>query len=212
MNKLLPILLLLASCGSQGGGENGAGEGGGAPPAGGQPVLPAAPDLAALQAKVERAMASALPDAAGAQYRALRAGAGGSACGEVVTAGKGPLAGIARPFIVTPDGVAVVAEGPAIAWEDPDDFVADAWIRWCATPEELERLRPQLERAAAESVNSAAAVPDAGPDLPLPPVLGEEAPVAAPPVPAEPAPPPRKSSPPPPPRIDSFFNSVDRAQ
>jgi hypothetical protein len=154
-------------------------------------------------------MASALPNADGAQYRALRAGAGGSACGEIVTAGKGPLAGVARPFIVTPDGVAVVADGPEIGWDDPDDFVADAWIRWCATPEELERLRPQLERAAAESVNTAATAPDAGPDLPLPPIL-EEAPVPAPAA-AQIAQTPRKSSPPPP-RIDSFFNSVDRAQ
>ncbi|HEY7808996.1 MAG TPA: hypothetical protein VIA98_01295 [Allosphingosinicella sp.] len=211
MHKLLPILLLLASCGSQGGDDNAAGEGAGGAAADGQPVLPAVPNLAALQAKVERAMASALPNADGAQYRALRAGAGGSACGEIVTAGKGPLAGVARPFIVTPDGVAVVAEGPAIGWDDPDDFVADAWIRWCATPEELERLRPQLERAAAASVNTAATAPDTGPDLPLPPIL-EEAPAPAPAAPAAPAQTPSKKSPPPPPRIDSFFNSVDRAQ
>jgi hypothetical protein len=210
MKKLLPILLLLASCNNQAGEDDAAAEGGAAEAGGALPAaVPAGEDMVALQAKVSRAMATALPDAGTAEYRALRTGAGGAACGEVATQGKG--GGVFRPFVVTPDGLAVVAAGPAIAWSDPDDFVADAYIRWCASPEELQRLAPQLQSAAA---NSAAAAVPAGdePDLPLPPVR-EELPVAAPPPPAaEPAPPPARKKAAPPPQIDSFFNSVDRPQ
>ena len=213
MKHILPILLLLASCSGENDHGNAAGSeaGAGAAP-GSEPMLPTGEDATAIQAKVSRAMAVALKDAGSAQYRGLRAGAGGAACGEVATGGKGAAAGVFRPFIVTPDGIAVIAPGPAIAWEDPDDFVADAWIRWCATPEELERLGPQLQSAA---INSAAtAVPANEPDLPLPPVL-EGPPAALPttPPPAEPpAPRPARKSDAPPPKIDSFFNSVDRGE
>ena len=209
MKKLLPILAVLASCNSQASEEDAAGEAGAAA-AGVAAPLPAGEDMAALQAKVSRAMAVALPEAGTAEYRGLRAGAGGAACGEVATQGKG--AGIFRPFVVTPDGLAVVASGPAIAWDDPDDFVADAYIRWCASPEELQRLAPQIQSAA---VNSAATLPpvEEGPDLPLPPVREDAPAAAAPPAPAEEPTAPRAArKPAPPPQIDSFFNSVDRPQ
>jgi len=212
MKSLAPILLLLATaCGSKDGEEANATVDSSELAAATAPAVPAGEDPAALQARITRAMAVALPDAGTAQYRALRTGAGGAACGEVATTGKSAASGVYRPFVVTPDGLAVVAAGPAIAWADPDDFVADAWIRWCATPEELQRLGPQLQSAA---VNSAAAAPPVteGPDLPLPPVRDDAA--AAPPEPpaAAAAPPPPRKRDAPPPRIDSFFNSVDRAQ
>ena len=210
MKTLLPILLLFATaCGSKDGENEEFAQTAAELPNAAAPVLPAGEDPALLRARVVRAMAVALPGAADAQYRALRPGVGGSACGEVATAGKSPLAGIFRPFVVTPDGLAVVAEAAVIDWEDPDDFMADAWIRWCATPEELQRLGPRLQSAAANSAAAATPVPE-GPDLPLPPVLAETP--AAPPEPAA-APPPRpRKSDAPPPRIDSFFNSVDRAE
>ncbi len=207
MKKLLPILVLLASCNSQAAEEDAAAEA--SPGEAAAPVAaPAGEDMAALQAKVSRAMAVALPDAGTAEYRALRTGAGGAACGEVATK-KG--AGVFRPFVVTPDGLAVVAEGPAINWTDPDDFVADAYIRWCASPEGLQRLAPQLQSAA---VNSAATAvpPEEEADLPLPPVREEPPAAPAEPAPAAERPPPPRKTPPPQPRIDSFFNSVDRAQ
>jgi hypothetical protein len=207
MKKLLPFLLLLASCDSRKGDGDQTGDAPAEPSAAALPSMPGAEDLAALQARVSRAMAAALPDAGTAQYRGLRAGAGGAACGEVATTGK-TLSGIFRPFVVTPDGLAIVASGPAIAWEDPDDFVADAWIRWCATPEELQRLGPQLQSAAVNSATAAEPLPE-GPDLPLPPIR-EDAPGADPPPPPAPPPAPARKSDAPPPRIDSFFNSVDR--
>ena len=210
MKKLLPILALLASCNKEAAEDDVAGE---APPGNTAVAMagaPVAPDMAALQAKVSRAMAIGLPGAGTAQYRAIRPGTGGAACGEVATEAKG-LAGIFRPFVVTPDGLAVVAAGPAIDWEDPDDFVADAYIRWCATPEELQRLAPQLQSAAAKSAAAMTPTEDEA-DLPLPPVREDPA-AAAPAPPAEAAPPPRKKGPPPPPpQIDSFFNSVDRPE
>jgi hypothetical protein len=211
MKKLLPILALLASCSGQDDAQNSAAEMPLDDPAAAAGEAPGAPDMAALRAKVSRAMAVGLPDAANAQYRALRAGTGGAACGEVATQAKG-LAGVFRPFVVTPDGVAVVADVPAINWADPEDFIADAYIRWCATPEELQRLAPQLQSAAAKSAAAMTPPPENEPDLPLPPI--RENPVADLPPPApEPAPPPppkKKGPPPPPPQIDSFFNSVDR--
>jgi hypothetical protein len=210
MKKLLPILALLASCNNQADeeevAETPAGEVAAAAPAG----LPGAQDMAALQAKVSSAMAVGLPGAASAEYRALRPGTGGSACGEVATQAKG-AAGIFRPFVVTPDGLAVVASGPGIDWEDPDDFVADAYIRWCATPEELQRLAPQLQSAAAKSA-AAMKPPEEEADLPLPPVREDPAAEVPPPAAVPPPPPPKKGPPPPPPRIDSFFNSVDRGE
>ena len=189
----MPILLLLAGCG----GENEVPDGDEpAPPAEAGalelPVPAAGEDPVKLQDLIRRAMVSALPDAEGARYRNLRPGVGGAACGEVATAG--PF----RPFVVTPDSLAVIASGPAIAFDDPSDFFADAWIRWCATPEELAKLGPQLRQAAER-----------------PPVDAELPPAAEPPVDiAGPAPPPRSppkaKAPTEPPRIDSFFNSVQR--
>lgn len=157
--------------------------------------------LSAVEALIARAMPAVLPDPAKARYRDVRAGVGGAACGAVATPGPGGGEGPFRPFVVTPQGVAVVATGPAIAFDDPSDFLADAWIRWCASPEELQRLGPELKRAAA-----------------LPPPLPEpalEPDLVAAPAPAQPtapaAPPPREPRrPPPPPQIDSFLNSVQR--
>ena len=204
MKKLLPILvLLLASCNSQANEEAGATEGGGEAPApAALPPVPGGEDPAALQARVSRAMAVGLPGSANAQYRGLRTGAGGSACGEVATQGKGPAAGIFRPFVVTPEAMSLVAATPTIAYDDPDDIFADAWIRWCATPEELRRIGPALKQVAESNVVET--VPD--PHIPLP---GETD--LPPPTPAD-RPPPRpvaaKAGPPP--AIDSFFNSVQR--
>ena len=160
---------------------------------------------------VERAMAVAIPDAAKAQYRALRAGAGGTVCGEVSTPAKG-APGPFRPFLVTQSGVAFVSDRPTIDFADPDDALADGWIRWCATAEELQALGPTLQAAAAGAAEanpsevSALEIPtiDAIPILPPSPQPANAT------QPAEPAPKAKNAPPPPPPKIDSFFNSVAR--
>ncbi|HEY0414103.1 MAG TPA: hypothetical protein VGD66_13280 [Allosphingosinicella sp.] len=196
---MLPILLLLSACGAQ----PEAGNDAAAAPAGAQDPLanlqladPAA-EAARLQALVAQAMPAALRDAKDARYRNVRAGAGGSACGEVAAKGSG----VFRPFVVTPEGVAVVGETPHIAFEDPTDFLADAYIRWCASPEELERVAPEIRRAGA----GAAALNQVDAAAPPPLMPPETATPEAPPPKAAPA---RPAAPPPPPQIDSFFNSV----
>ncbi|HEY1604996.1 MAG TPA: hypothetical protein VGF77_05305 [Allosphingosinicella sp.] len=153
-------------------------------------------DPARLQAAIDRAMPAALPGAEDAQYRNLRGGAGGAVCGEVATKPAGRAAPVFRPFVINPDGFAVVAATPKLAFDDPADFVAGAWVRWCASPEELQKLAPQLRRAATAP----------------PPVLGNVAAGAEPDLPdVPPPPPPARAVPaakPPPANVDSFFNSV----
>lgn len=160
-------------------------------------------DPARLQAVIAQAMPAVLPDAKDAQYRNVRGGAGGAVCGEVAAKPAGRAAPVFRPFIVNPDGVAVVAETPKLAFADPSDFAADAWVRWCASPEELQRLAPQLQRAARDPASITMNSVDAGagpiPDIPEP----------------APAPPPTKAAParkPPPASVESFFNSVQHKQ
>jgi hypothetical protein len=160
----------------------------------------AADDPARIRDMIAKAMPAALSDAEHAQYRNLRMGAGGAACGEVAAKPAGHAA--FRPFVVNPDGFAVVAATPKMAFDDPGDFVADAWIRWCASPEELQRLAPQLHRAATDPAAAAALnAGDAGSDAGPPDV-----PTAPPP--AQPARPPAPAAKPPPASVESFFNSV----
>jgi hypothetical protein len=209
MKKSLLILLILAGCGSKDTDE--AAEDA---PAGNlaQAAAPQSPDPAQLQAIVDRAMPLAIPDAAKARYRGIRAGAGGTVCGEVSTPAKG-APGPFRPFLVTQSGVALVSERPAIDFADPDDALADGWIKWCATAEELQALGPTLQAAAA---GAAAATPSEVSALEIPtidaiPILPPSAQPTNAAQPAEaPAPKLKTAETPPPPRIDSFFNSVAR--
>jgi hypothetical protein len=171
--KRLAVLLLLAGCGSQ----DKVGESGD-----GAEIVPPAPaaenlsagspaaDAARLQARVESAMAVILPDPAKARYAEVRAGAAGSVCGTVDPGERTARAGGFRPFVVTPEGVAIVSPTPAISFGDPSDIFPDFYIRWCATPEELARLAPEL-RGTIEAPPPAdpGAVDDFLPDLLEPP-------------------------------------------
>ncbi|MBV8686834.1 MAG: hypothetical protein JOZ90_10685 [Alphaproteobacteria bacterium] len=206
MRWSLPILLFLAGCGARApaGGDEGAD-----PAAGGNDLLGNlaavndSNDPARLQALIDRAMPSAIPRAKDAAYRNLRGGAGGSVCGEVAPAGPKR---VFLPFVITPDALAVVGTTPRIAYEDPNDFLADAWIRWCATPEELQKLAPTLQNAARAAGPAANEVSAAIPPPIDPSVVQVDPPPPPPPDRPVPAPPPAKPAPPP--QIDSFFNSV----
>jgi hypothetical protein len=204
MRKAALILLVLSGCGQK---APQAGESAEPAAAAGLNLdVAAAPaDPAQLQALVDRGMASSLRDPKAAQYRNVRAGAGGAACGEVAVKAGTPF----LPFVVTPDAVAVLGTKPDIAWEDPDDFLADAWIRWCASPEELAKLGPRLQSAARSAPPPGNEVSAAMPSPIDPSIMAVDPPPPPPsdrvvPAPA-PAPPPRPA---PPPQIDSFFNSV----
>src|SRR3954469_15689526 len=157
MKKSWPILLLLAGCGSKSGVDaNNAAD---AIPPDLMPNMEAVEANSAAHAQdlIDRALPVVLPDAKSAQYRNVRAGAGGSACGEV--SGKTTHGFV--PFVVTPAGVGILGTGPRIAYEDPSDFLADAWIRWCATPEELQKVSATIQKAKPDALgNVAAPIPD----------------------------------------------------
>jgi hypothetical protein len=201
-------VLLLSGCGSGGGGEvrdrdaEAAGAQANAMLANLASLSPA-DDPARLRDLVAKAMPAALPDARDAQYRNLRSGVGGSVCGEVAPK---PAAGapVFRPFLINPGGIALVAAAPQLKLDDPNDFFADGWIRWCATTEELQNLAPRLQQAAG-----APSVPPGQVDATEAPAIGPEP--APPPEPA-PTPPSRRSARPPGPQpspsIDSFVNAV----
>ncbi|HEX8668760.1 MAG TPA: hypothetical protein VF727_10365 [Allosphingosinicella sp.] len=202
---ILPFLLTACGSGDSDQERSGAGTVPVADPLGNLAAGVPVPDAAALQQLVQQAMPAEV--AGGAQFRNVRAGSGGSACGEVATKAGSAPAGTFRPFVVTPEGVAVIAATPKIAFDDPADPVVDAYIRWCASPEELQRLPSVLAKSTGDP-------PPAPPeDVPLPTPFPPDpspppaaAPLAATPPPAQPA------KPAPPPRIDSFFNSVQRKE
>jgi hypothetical protein len=200
MRISVPILLLLSLAGCQqrgAAGQTDASETGAVPSD--EELLRGIGDPGRIQALIERAM-STIPDAASARYRNVRPGAGGAACGEVSLKST-PF----RPFVVTPEAVAVIAATPTLAFNDPADIAADAWIRWCATPEELERLPPRLTDPVLPTLDADAngAAPA---ELPIPSAVPE--PTAAAPAPPPPSAAAKKA---PPPEIDSFFNSVQRS-
>jgi hypothetical protein len=196
MKKLWPILFLVAGCGAKNGADTNAEAVNAAAAADLMPNLAEIEAASAVnvQALIDRAMPAALPDAKTAQYRNVRPGAGGAACGEV--SGKTTKGFV--PFVITPAAVAIVGTSPRVAFEDPSDFLADAYIRWCATPEELRGVAPAIQQAKADPGPGNLAVP--APEVPLP----VPAPAPADAKPAKPV------APPPPPQIGSFFNSVQR--
>jgi hypothetical protein len=199
---IIPPLLLLAACGSKGEG-NAEAEAQNDLLANLQ-LVDANADPARLQALIDETMPSALGNAKDAQYRNVRAGAGGAVCGEVSSA-KQPF----LPFVVTPAKIALVGSSPQIQFADPSDLLADAYVRWCATPEELSRIGPQLHQAASDPANITMSQLPATPPPPPPGPDTVDAETAAPPAPkaapVKPAPPPAQD-------IDSFMNSVARKQ
>ena len=217
--KRLLILLLLSGCDSQRD-ENG---GGAVPASAGagmeDPMLNAGgADPAALQARAQTAMSAAIMDPASARYANLREGSGGSICGDVNAKGEdGRLQGF-RPFVVSPEGVAVVSSAATIMFNNPADMFPDFYLRYCAPLEEL----PMLHRKMAERSPDLPPPPDASLGPPPP---GDLAPLDLPAVAPPPAPPPPPSPPsarqPAAPQAqakarggdeDSFFNSVIRPQ
>jgi len=208
MRRALPLLLLTFLAGAcdrltGGGGGNAADPG---DPLANLQVTDRNADPARMQALIDQAMPAALGGAKHPQYSNVRPGAGGAVCGEVSAAGEP-----ARPFIVTPDAIALVAAQPRLNYADPSDFTADAYVRWCATPEEMKTIQAEIRRAAADpaniampAANAAAAASAVAAEPPAPPP--EAAPVSA----ARPAPPRPSPSAAAAGDIDSFANAVRR--
>jgi hypothetical protein len=207
--SLLLLCLLAAGCDRLGAGGNAANDAASAEdPLANLQITDRNADPARIQALLSQAMPFALGKAKDPHYFNVRAGAAGAVCGEVATDGGPP-----RPFVVTTDAVAVIAAGPKLRFADPSDVAADAYVRWCASPEELAGIQAEIRRAAADPANIAmATVPNASVSavdaaaaagLPPPPEAAPEPPAAKPP-------PPRPGPPTPPGDIDSFMNSVRR--
>jgi hypothetical protein len=210
--RRLAFLLFLSACGSQSPADTSADENIPDPAAEALAAANlaagvAAEDPAHLQARVERAMAIILRDAPGARYANVRPGIAGSACGEVDSKQDNGKYGGLRPFVVTPEGIAIVSPTASIGFGDSADIFPDYYMRWCASTEELTRLGPGGGRPLPAPPG-----PDVQAEIPDTPILDPSLPGAVP-GPAERP----KAAPPRPPRDsgadkdDSFFNAVVRA-
>ena len=204
-HKLLLTLLLLAGCNSD---SEADGPQGNAAAAGAElDVLPPPPSPAELEARARQALATAVLDPASAELANLRAGSGGSICGDVNAKGDNGRPQGFRPFVVTPENVGVVSSASEIMFNNPADMFPDFYIRYCAPPEEL----PALTKRMAESKPA-----EAGPEDNMLTPLPEPAPLPPPPLAPPPSPAPKAEAPAPqqPARRgnveDSFFNAVVR--
>jgi hypothetical protein len=204
------LLLALAGCDNQDADEQAQP---GLRPASAQlPALPtdgSAASPAQLEGRARASLRAIIADPDTMRFGSLRAGAAGSVCGDVE--GKQPDGKRAvRPFVITPEGVAVVSTTPQVSIQDPEDPFPDYYIRWCASPAELARLQPSM--VGGETLGMGAPppeVPDVPPEIPtdLPIPLPVEATKEVPAAQAKAEPPPR---PPAPTGDDSFFNAVAR--
>lgn len=206
MKWVLPVLLALAGCGSdprQPGGGGAQGD-----PARLEPALPEAPNQAQLEAKAAQALSSVLLSPKDARYWNLRPGSSGAVCGEVDSRQEDGKFGGPRPFVVTPEGVAMVSPATRVVYGDPGDLFPDFYIRWCATPEELTKLGPNIreeapaEPGAANMADGTDLMPAGDAPLPAPPPASPRVEISKP----------EQVSPTKPPSgdEDSFFNAVIR--
>ena len=184
MERLL-ILLLLAGC-DAGAEREAAAPPSGASPAGRESSSEASPaeQAAQIQQRAERALAAILADPAGARYSDLRAGAAGALCGRVEDRQAGGRSDGSRPFVVTPEGVAVLSATAEVMFADPEDLFPDFYIRWCASPDELRRIGPRIAAAPLPETVPAEVLTDATDGAPRPPAAADVAkatPPAAPP-------------------------------
>jgi hypothetical protein len=214
--KRFLALLLLAGCGSQDGSQRGASGGAGLPGEAGMSEMEGNDENPAqLQARAVAALSSELPDPQSARYANVRKGAGEAICGDVDAKGvDGEYSGY-RPFVVSPEGVAVVSRTRTVMFNDPGDLFPDAYIRWCAPPEELNSLGarvaggdPALTKPIGEEVLNIAPTPE---DT----LLAEQPAPAVPVVPPPPRPEPPAEVVPPASKEngvqeDSFFKAVKR--
>jgi hypothetical protein len=155
MRRLL-ILLLLAGCDSEPAPEAGPAPDGSLPAAAdASGAASPAQQAAQNQQRASQALAAILVDPESARYSEVRAGAAGSVCGLVDAKQADGKHGGPRPFVVTPEGVAVISTTPQVMFADPEDIFPDFYIRWCASPEELQGIGPRIASGPAPDVNLA---------------------------------------------------------
>lgn len=193
MRRLL-ILWLLAGCDAAGEGDAPSPSAASSPGAQQRARAPMVSQDAQARRRVQQALAPILADPEGARYSDLRAGAAGALCGRVEAGqGEGP-----RPFVVTPEGVAVISATGDVKFDDPEDVFPDFHIRWCASPEELRRIGPRLIAEGVREIVPAGEPANVIDDA----MLTAGAPPEGPAI--------RPVTPPPPPAEDSFSRAVMR--
>ena len=203
MRRLLILFLFLAGCESEPASDAEPVPDGILPTAQAPVTVSPAQQPAENQQRASQALAAILADPESARYSGLRAGAAGSVCGLVDAKQAGGKYAGPRPFVVTPEGVAVISTTPQVMFQDPEDLFPDFYIRWCASPDELKGLGPRIASGPM-------------PDLNLTDDLTSMVEAAvAPPLPAEAQPVEAAKAPPPPPvqppgEEDSFSRAVLR--
>jgi len=183
MRFLLPSLacLALAACGSDA-------ESGNNQAAGPAANAAAAAPGAELMPRVLAALAAAGVDPTTAQLSNLRLGSVGAICGSVALPGPDGAQAPPVPFVVSPEGAALVSATPTLGWDVPEDPFPPAYARWCATPAELEEMRARIAASPAPPPREEEPPPpeELPPDQPpaaLPPPPRAAPPPARPPVP-----------------------------
>lgn len=219
-SKALLALLLLSGCNSQSQNEAREGPDAAALAAAAAAEVAAPVDPAVLQSKAQTLLGAILSDPASARFSNLRGGPAGSICGAVDSKGSDGRYTGPRPFVITPEGVALVSPTAQVPFDQPDDIFPDFYIRWCASPEELARLGPLITANQQPLPPVPVEIPDLVPLDPPEAGLPSQAPVTAERLPAQerrPAQPTGKSAPQPnaAPRQqsadgDSFFDTVLR--
>ena len=180
--SLTASLLALAACNSDGSPDNN------------QAAVPAANAAAAaadarLTPRVLAAMAVLLADPGSALYSSVREGSAGSICGSIAVPRTDGTHSPPVPFVVTPEGVALLRATPQLGWDAPEDPFPPAYARWCATPQELEEMRARI--AASRAPPPDEELPPPAEELPL-----EDQPAPPPPPPAQTRVPPAPRTPP----------------
>lgn len=205
------LLLLLAGCDRSSDNQPNSRSlpAGAAAPGAAQPAASATP-ADQLEQRARTALGAIVPDPKSMRFAALRAGTSNAVCGEVEAKQPDGKPAV-RPFVVTPEGVAVVSTTAEVRIDDPEDPFPDFHMRWCASPAELARLQSQMIGGETLGLGAAPPPPSEIPDVP--PDIPADLPMAAPSLPERPAaqvkagPPPK---PPAPTSDDSFFNAVAR--
>jgi hypothetical protein len=196
MSRMIPVLtaLILAGCDSRGGSGGGSGVSADHGALVGNLAAGVTPeDAALLRSRAAATLAQVLREPASAVYSNLRSGSAGTVCGEVADGGESEL----HPFVVTPEGVAIVSASPTLRLENAIDPFPDYYLQYCATPEELAQL-------AARMNGLEQALPPPLPELPPPPVDIADDPVDEAPAPAQPRQPRGGDD-------QSFFNAIVRS-
>lgn len=103
---------------------------------------------AELRERTLRALGRILRDPASSEYSGVRSGFSGSICG---TVNPGRDAVGSRPFVIAPDGTAYLSTLPRINIFDPLDTFVDAYLRWCASPSELQAAQDGLANISTPS-------------------------------------------------------------